>query len=139
MQLVETCDEILVWKTATVCRKTIRRVFGYRMKVNDDSTLSQDGELNRILACAVGKQIRIQSSGYCRDASAALCEGCGHRDMYTTLTQILKEEYPTHKVFSDIGCYTLGANAPFNAINFCVDMGHPLRWQRCCRWRIISA
>ncbi len=53
----------------------------------------------------------------------ALCEGCGHRDMYTTLTQVLKEEYPTHKVFSDIGCYTLGANAPFNAINSCVDMG----------------
>ena len=53
----------------------------------------------------------------------ALCEGCGHRDMYTVLTQVLKEEYPTYKVFSDIGCYTLGANAPFNAINSCVDMG----------------
>ncbi|KAA6312405.1 hypothetical protein EZS27_036658, partial [termite gut metagenome] len=32
-------------------------------------------------------------------------------------------EYPAHKVFSDIGCYTLGANAPFNAVNSCVDMG----------------
>lgn len=53
----------------------------------------------------------------------ALCEGCGHRDMYTTLTEVLREEYPAHKVFSDIGCYTLGANAPFNAINSCVDMG----------------
>ncbi|MEG2515094.1 MAG: thiamine pyrophosphate-dependent enzyme, partial [Bacteroidaceae bacterium] len=37
--------------------------------------------------------------------------------------QVLREEYPSHKVFSDIGCYTLGANAPFNAINSCVDMG----------------
>ena len=55
-------------------------------------------------------------------------EGCGHRDMYTTLTQVLKEEYPTHKVFSDIGCYTLGANAPFNAINSCVDWVHLLPW-----------
>ena len=53
----------------------------------------------------------------------ALCEGCGLRDMYTVLTQVLKEEYPTYKVFSDIGCYTLGANAPFNAINSCVNMG----------------
>ena len=53
----------------------------------------------------------------------ALCEGCGHRDMYTTLTEVLRNEYPGHKVFSDIGCYTLGANAPFNAINSCVDMG----------------
>ena len=53
----------------------------------------------------------------------ALCEGCGHRDMYTVLTEVLRAEYPSHKVFSDIGCYTLGANAPFNAIDSCVDMG----------------
>lgn len=52
-----------------------------------------------------------------------MCEGCGHRDMYTVLTEVLRAEYPDHKVFSDIGCYTLGANAPFNAINSCVDMG----------------
>ena len=43
--------------------------------------------------------------------------------MYTVLTEVLREEYPAHKVFSDIGCYTLGANAPFNAIDSCVDMG----------------
>ena len=63
----------------------------------------------------------------------ALCEGCGHRDMYTVLTQVLKEEYPTYKVFSDIGCYTLGANAPFNAINSCVDMAPPSPWRRVLR------
>ena len=27
------------------------------------------------------------------------------------------------RVFSDIGCYTLGAMPPYNAINSCVDMG----------------
>lgn len=43
--------------------------------------------------------------------------------MYTVLTEVLRAEYPSHKVFSDIGCYTLGANAPFNAIDSCVDMG----------------
>ena len=60
----------------------------------------------------------------------ALCEGCGHRDMYTVLTEVLRAEYPSHKVFSDIGCYTLGANAPFNAIDSCVDMELPLQWQK---------
>jgi indolepyruvate ferredoxin oxidoreductase alpha subunit len=43
--------------------------------------------------------------------------------MYTALTEVLRDEYPGHKVFSDIGCYTLGAGAPFNAIDSCVDMG----------------
>ncbi|MBR5240590.1 MAG: indolepyruvate ferredoxin oxidoreductase, partial [Muribaculaceae bacterium] len=52
----------------------------------------------------------------------ALCQGCGHRDVYTTLKQVIAE-YPQGKVFSDIGCYTLGALPPFKAIDSCVDMG----------------
>lgn len=53
----------------------------------------------------------------------ALCQGCGHRDMYTALTKVVREEYPGAKVFSDIGCYTLGWLAPFHAIDTVVDMG----------------
>lgn len=53
----------------------------------------------------------------------ALCAGCGHRDVYDALNQVIKEEYPTAKVFGDIGCYTLGALPPFRAIDSCVDMG----------------
>ena len=52
----------------------------------------------------------------------ALCQGCGHRDMYTALTEVVRE-YDNAKVFSDIGCYTLGWLAPFHAIDTCVDMG----------------
>ena len=52
----------------------------------------------------------------------ALCQGCGHRDMYTALKEVV-EEFDHAKVFSDIGCYTLGWLAPFHAIDTCVDMG----------------
>jgi indolepyruvate ferredoxin oxidoreductase alpha subunit len=52
----------------------------------------------------------------------ALCTGCGHRDVYTALNEVLKE-YTEAKVFSDIGCYTLGALPPFRAIDTCLDMG----------------
>ncbi len=108
--------------------KTIERISGYRIKVKGrlDGTLSQDGELNPdTVARALGKENSSEFNvpNIVEMRPPALCEGCGHRDMYITLTQVLKEEYPTHKVFSDIGCYTLGANAPFNAINSCVDMG----------------
>ena len=51
-----------------------------------------------------------------------LCQGCGHRDVYTALNQVIAE-YPTARVFGDIGCYTLGALPPFRAIDSCVDMG----------------
>ena len=52
----------------------------------------------------------------------ALCQGCGHRDVYAALNDAMKE-YENPKVFGDIGCYTLGWLAPFNAIDTCVDMG----------------
>lgn len=52
----------------------------------------------------------------------ALCQGCGHRDVYAALNAALAQ-YPSPKVFGDIGCYTLGWLAPFNAIDTVVDMG----------------
>ncbi|MGD8539986.1 MAG: indolepyruvate ferredoxin oxidoreductase subunit alpha [Candidatus Aminicenantes bacterium] len=51
-----------------------------------------------------------------------LCQGCGHRDAYNALNKAL-ESYSQSNVFSDIGCYTLGALPPFNAIQSCVCMG----------------
>ena len=51
-----------------------------------------------------------------------LCQGCGHRDVYTALNKVIAE-YPEARVFGDIGCYTLGALPPFRAIDTCVDMG----------------
>ena len=52
----------------------------------------------------------------------ALCQGCGHRDMYAALNEVAAE-YEGAKIFGDIGCYTLGALSPFHAIHACVEMG----------------
>lgn len=52
----------------------------------------------------------------------ALCQGCGHRDVYQALNEVLLN-YPNARVFGDIGCYTLGFLPPYKAIHSCVDMG----------------
>jgi indolepyruvate ferredoxin oxidoreductase alpha subunit len=52
----------------------------------------------------------------------ALCKGCPHNDTYLALNEALKD-YSKGRVFSDIGCYTLGALPPLESINTCVDMG----------------
>ena len=52
----------------------------------------------------------------------ALCQGCGHRDMYAALNEVATE-HEGAKIFGDIGCYTLGALSPFHAIHACVEMG----------------
>lgn len=46
-----------------------------------------------------------------------LCPGCGHRGMFT----VLKEADVV--VMGDIGCYTLGAASPLEALHFCGCMG----------------
>jgi indolepyruvate ferredoxin oxidoreductase alpha subunit len=129
LRLVETCDEILVLEDGQpFVEKQLKGYLGIGINVKGrlDGTLSQDGELTPdSVARAVGKENKSTFTvpDLVTMRPPALCDGCGHRDVYTVLTQVLKEEYPSHKVFSDIGCYTLGANAPFNAIDSCVDMG----------------
>ncbi len=51
-----------------------------------------------------------------------LCAGCPHADTFRALNKAL-ESYDQATVFSDIGCYTLGALPPYSAINTCVCMG----------------
>lgn len=69
------------------------------------------------------KDVEIyENSQLTRPRPPALCQGCGHRDVYHALNDVLKE-YESPKVFGDIGCYTLGYLAPFNAIDTCLDMG----------------
>ena len=51
-----------------------------------------------------------------------LCVGCPHADTLKALNEA-RAAYPGSSVFSDIGCYTLGALPPYNAIQSCVCMG----------------
>ena len=69
------------------------------------------------------KETEVQAaSQVTKPRPPALCQGCGHRDVYGALNDVLKE-YESPKVFGDIGCYTLGYLSPFNAIDTCLDMG----------------
>ncbi|MBA7615987.1 hypothetical protein ES703_23277 [subsurface metagenome] len=47
----------------------------------------------------------------------ALCPGCTHRPVFHILSQLKPV------ITGDIGCYTLGALPPLNAMDTCVDMG----------------
>jgi indolepyruvate ferredoxin oxidoreductase alpha subunit len=52
----------------------------------------------------------------------SLCKGCPHIYSFLALNDALAS-YSKGRVFSDIGCYALGALQPFDAINTCVEMG----------------
>lgn len=50
------------------------------------------------------------------------CQGCPHADSINMLKEALKDEADFFTA-SDIGCYTLSALPPYNAVESCVDMG----------------
>ena len=96
-----------------------------KIKGRLDGTVPRDGELNpNIVARALGledthgKDIPALVAG----RPPSLCIGCSHNDSYLALNEALLK-YAKGRVFADIGCYTLGALAPLDAINSCVDMG----------------
>ena len=55
-----------------------------------------------------------------------LCAGCPHRSMYYGINIAIEEMglTPADIIFaSDIGCYTLGINPPYNAADYLLSMG----------------
>ena len=91
-----------------------------------DGTLPRTGELNPdIVRKALGLPgaETYSKSEVAVPRPPALCQGCGHRDFYTALNAVLKEYAPTARVFSDIGCYTLGYMPPLRSFQTCVEMG----------------
>lgn len=96
-------------------------------ELNRTGELTPD-EVKKGVVCALGESCGLTveepkaASQVVMPRPPALCQGCGHRDVYHALNDVLKE-YESPKVFGDIGCYTLGFLSPFNAIDTCVDMG----------------
>ncbi len=126
--MAEECDVLLVVEDGQpVVEEEVRRIVGDVAPVKGRLTgdLPRMGELTPdALAVALGVQL---PEGFAPAKNLAarppqLCQGCGHRDVYGALREIL-DEYPDARVFGDIGCYTLGALPPFKALSSCVDMG----------------
>ncbi len=90
-----------------------------------DGTLPRAGELNPDNVKAALGLPSAQAFTSCDTVVGrppALCQGCGHRSVYEALNKVLAD-YPGSHVFGDIGCYTLGALPPYQALHSCVDMG----------------
>ena len=98
---------------------------GYRVEGRLTGALPRTGELNPDhVATALGRPATQVYPPATQLAARPpqLCQGCGHRDVYGALVEIINA-YPDARVFGDIGCYTLGALPPFKALSSCVDMG----------------
>ena len=127
-RLEEECDEILVIEEGyPLVEELLTDYFekGTRIHGRLNGALPRRGELNpTLVAKALGRSVESSFSvpETIVNRPPSLCAGCGHQDTYYALNEVIKE-YGDGRVFSDIGCYTLGALPPYNTINTCVDMG----------------
>ena len=122
------CSEILVVEDGQpFVEEQVRGILGADYPVSGRLTgrLPRMGELNPDnVAAALGKHnaSAFEKAIHLAARPPQLCQGCGHRDVYAALKEVVCG-YPTARVFGDIGCYTLGALPPYQAIDTCVDMG----------------
>ena len=127
-RLAAECQELLILEEGQpLVERSVRGVLPAALKIRGRLTgeLPRTGELTPDsvrAALGLAPHRAHAASETVVPRPPALCQGCGHRDMYTALTEVVRE-FPDGKVFSDIGCYTLGWLAPFHAIDTCVDMG----------------
>ncbi|MCW8802921.1 MAG: thiamine pyrophosphate-dependent enzyme, partial [Ignavibacteriaceae bacterium] len=127
-KLVDECEKILVLEDGyPFVEEQLRGFLNTNSKIIGrlNGTVPRDGELNPdVVARALGKEVKTfyKVPDLVKNRPPELCSGCSHRDIYNALNETMKE-FGKQKVFSDIGCYTLGALPPWNSINSCVDMG----------------
>ncbi len=127
-QILDACDRVLILEEgAPILEEQIRGLLDTSFNIAGrlDGTVPRAGELNpNIVAKALGGEIAAgeKQPEIVQPRPPELCKGCPHIDSYNALNEALSELDPG-RVFSDIGCYTLGALAPFHSINTCVDMG----------------
>lgn len=129
LELYHKCQSVLVLEDGyPLLERELRGFAGLGAKPVHgrlDGTLPRDGELSPdVVRLALQPELPKQQPvpPVVVNRPPQLCNGCGHIDLYQTLNAAM-EPYGKGRVFSDIGCYTLGALSPYESISTCVDMG----------------
>lgn len=126
--LAAQCEELLIVEDGQpVIEEQLRALLSadYPLRGRLTGDLPRMGELNPDnVGAAMGVKVEqcYAEAQNIAPRPPALCQGCGHRDVYDALNRVAAE-YADARIFGDIGCYTLGALPPFRAIDSCVDMG----------------
>ncbi len=126
--LYDTCDKVLILEDGyPIIEELVRGMLNLGKTIHGrlDGSLPRDGELTpNIVAKALGIEVAAGKAvpGFLKNRPPRLCDGCSHNDSFIALNEAILE-YGRGRVFSDIGCYTLSALEPLEAINSCVDMG----------------
>lgn len=123
------CKQLLIIEEGyPMVEELLRGFLNKEMRIHGrlDGTLPRAGELNPNIVTAAlgnGNVKTLQVPELVANRPPQFCDGCSHKDVYEALNEAMKQYGSDQRVFSDIGCYTLGALSPYKSIHTCVDMG----------------
>ncbi|GAB6182644.1 thiamine pyrophosphate-dependent enzyme [Thermodesulfovibrio hydrogeniphilus] len=123
-EFVSNLDEVIVLEEGYPFVEPIVRKFHQNVKGKLSGELPMEGELgiDAVKKLFANHQIPPVTAeppaNLLLPRPPVLCLGCPHREFYKALN-----EAKPNFVTGDIGCYTLGANPPLNAIDTCLCMG----------------
>ena len=115
-EFCQKVDRVIVFEELEPVIEEQVRALGY--KVEGKELFTRQGEYSsNMLRKALGIDIEMSDTFETPGRPPILCPGCPHRSVYTAMKQLKLH------AFGDIGCYTLGANAPLSVIDTCFCMG----------------
>jgi indolepyruvate ferredoxin oxidoreductase alpha subunit len=125
-RFAETVDELIVVEEVDPFIELQVRALG--LKVTGKDKLPRTDELSpRVLRNAMfGPAAPAEPEPDLLNRPPALCPGCPHTGMFWALQ---KQKLI---IGGDIGCYTLGALPPHNAMDTCIDMGASITFAHGC-------
>jgi len=122
--LIEMCEDVVVVEEVEPLVETEIKAEGF--KVHGKDILPRIGELSpNVLKPAIARflgepapeeTLRAPLKVFPRPPT--MCVACPHLGVYYTLSQL-----KNIIIAGDIGCYTLGAGHPWNALDTCISMG----------------
>ena len=134
-RFLECLDEVfIIEEVDPIMEKEVLSIIGERnLKVDVhgklDGTFPKIYEYNQdIIGDSIRKLIRFRGQGKIPEMRLperppTFCPGCPHRAVYYSMNKAF-EELDIEVIFStDIGCYTLGIESPYNAADYLLSMG----------------
>lgn len=122
-KFVRGLDEVWVLEEGEPIVEEITRKYFKNVKGKMTGELREEGELgpdalSKYISAAAPEDRSQASAGPLPLRPPVMCPGCPHREFYKAL-KAAKPSFTT----GDIGCYTLGASPPLNALDTCLCMG----------------
>ena len=119
-EFAQNVDELLVIEELEPFIENHVRQMG--IKVEGKKYFTNQGELNTTIIRKAYKGEKLESATAAEAVETparppVLCPGCPHRGVFYVLSNMKV------RVSGDIGCYTLGAMKPYEAVDTCVCMG----------------